>query len=204
MVCHEKKSNLAAEADPQARAAFRRQQKQVRAEGLIFLDESGINSAMARLHAGAPIGQRAVVSEPFNAGTKLSVISALRLDGVCAPMTIEGAFNSGVFDVYVEQMLAACLSPGKIVLPDRVKSHYSPRAIELIEAAGARVVHIPAYPPDFNPIEECISKIKEALRSFKARTKRKLFNALAKAIAMVTKSDIRGWFEHCGYVFSPE
>jgi transposase len=88
------------------------------------------------------------------------------------------------------------------VLLDQVRFHFSPRAIQLIEATGAGVLHIPAYSPDFNPIEECISKIKEFLRSVKARTKRKLLRALAKAIAKVTAADIRGWFKHCGYVFS--
>ncbi len=171
-------------------------------EDLIFLDEFGINLAMTRTHARAPVGARARVSEPFNHGSKISVISAMGVHGVYAPMTREGAFNSEVFNLYVEQLLVPVLRPGNIVLLDNVKFHYSPRAIELIEAAGARVLHLPAYSPDFNPIEECISKIKEALRSFKARTKRKLYNALAKAIALVTESDIRGWFEHCGYVFS--
>jgi len=171
-------------------------------EDLIFLDEFGIHLAMTRPHARAPIGERANVTEPFNHGSNISVISALGLHGVCAPMTIAGAVNSEVFALYVEHLLVPCLSPGNLVLLDNVKFHYSPRAIELIEAAGAGVVHIPAYSPDLNPIEECISKIKETLRSFKARTKRKLSNALAKAIALVTEGDIRGWFEHCGYVFS--
>ena len=83
-----------------------------------------------------------------------------------------------------------------------MKFHYLGRAISLIEAAGAKVLHIPAYSPDFNPIEECISKIKHILRSLKARTKRKLYNALAKAIEKITAQDILGCFEHCGYVFS--
>ncbi len=117
-------------------------------------------------------------------------------------MTIAGAVNSEVFALYVEPLLVPGLRPGNLVLLDNVKFHYSPRAIELMEAAGAGVVHIPAYSPDLNPIEECISKLKETLRSFKARTKRKLSNALAKALALVTEGDIRGWFEHCGYVFS--
>jgi transposase len=157
---------------------------------------------MTRTHARAPIGERVKVTEPFNHGSNISVISAMGVHGVCAPMTIEGACNSEVFDLYVEHLLVPCLSPGNLVLLDNVKFHYSPRAIELMEAAGARVVHIPAYSPDFNPLEECISKIKETLRSLKARTKRKLSNALAKALALVTEGDIRGWFGHCGYVFS--
>lgn len=169
---------------------------------MVFLDEFGINLAMTRSHARAPIGQRAVVREPFNPGAKLSVISALRLGGVCAPMMIEGAFNSEIFDLYVEHMLLPCLPPGTLIVLDNIQFHSSPRALALLEAAGVRVLYLPTYSPDLNPIEECISKIKEALRSFKARTKRKLYNALAKAIAMVTETDILGWFKHCGYTFS--
>jgi transposase len=171
-------------------------------EDLIFLDEFGINLAMTRTHGRAPLGERVKVTEPFHHGSNISVISALGLQGVCAPMTIEGAINSEVFALYGRHLLVPCLRPGNIVLLDNVKFHYAPKAIELIEAAGARVLHIPAYSPDFNPIEGCISKLKTALRSFKARTQRKLTNALAKAMALVTEGDIRGWFEHCGYVFS--
>ena len=171
-------------------------------EDLLFLDEFGINLTMTRTHARAPLGERVQVTEPFHHGTNLSVISALGLHGVCAPMTIEGAVNSEVFELYVKHLLVPCLRPGNLVLLDNVKFHYAPKAIELIEAAGASVLHIPAYSPDFNPIEGCISKLKTALRSFKARTKRTLTNALAKALASITKDDIRGWFEHCGYVFS--
>ncbi len=104
--------------------------------------------------------------------------------------------------MYVEHLLVPCLRPGNLVLLDNVKFHYAPKALALIEAAGARVLPLPAYSPDFNPLEECISKIKAVLRSLKARTKRTLTNALAKALAVVTANDIRGWFEHCGYVFS--
>jgi transposase len=171
-------------------------------DDLIFLDEFGINLAMTRTHARAPLGARATVTEPSHHGGTISVISALGVHGVCAPMTIEGAVNSEVFELYVKHLLVPCLRPGNIVLLDNVKFHYSPKAIELIEAAGARVVHIPAYSPDFNPLEGCIAKLKATLRSVKARTKRKLSNALVKAIALVTERDIRGWFEHCGYVFS--
>jgi transposase len=101
-------------------------------------------------------------------------------------MSIEGAINTEVFDLYVEHMLVPVLQPGDIVLLDNLKFHYSERATSLIEAAGAEVLHILAYSPDFNPIEECISKINETLRSLKARTKRNLYNALAKAIEKIT------------------
>ncbi len=171
-------------------------------EELLFLDEFGINLAMTRAYARAPLGARVRVTEPFHHGSNISVISAMGVHGVCAPLMIEGAVNSEVFELYVQHLLVPCLHPGNIVLLDNVKFHYTPKAIELIEAAGARVLYLPAYSPDFNPIEGCIAKLKTALRSFKARTKRKLANALARAIALVTKEDIRGWVEHCGYVFS--
>jgi transposase len=157
---------------------------------------------MTRTRARSPKGLRAETIEPFNRGQNISTIAAMGLRGVCAPMTIEGAINTEVFDLYVEHMLVPVLQSGDIVLLDNVKFHYSERAISLIEAAGAKVLHIPAYSPDFNPIEECISKIKQVLRSLKARTKRKLYNALAKAIEKVTDQDILGWIKHCGYVFS--
>jgi len=153
---------------------------------------------MTRARARSPKGLRAETVEPFNRGQNISTIAAMGLRGVCAPMSIEGAINTEVFDLYVEHMLVPVLQPGDMVLLDNVKFHYSGRAISLIKAAGAAVLHIPAYSPDFNPIEECISKIKETLRSLKARTERKLYNALAKAIEKITAQDILGWFKHCG------
>ena len=171
-------------------------------EDLIFLDEFGIHLTMTRTHARAPRGARAKITEPFPHGSTLSVISAMGLRGACAPMTIEGAVNSAVFESYVQHLLVPCLRPGHLVLLDNVKFHYAPRAIASIEAVGASVLHLPAYSPDFTPLEGCIAKLKTALRSFKARTKRNLTPALAKAIARVTEDDLRSWFEHCGYVFS--
>lgn len=159
---------------------------------------------MSRTHARAPRGERAEVSEPGHHAPNTSVIGALSLRGVGAMMTIEGAVDTQVFDLYVEHFLVPELLKDDIVLLDNVTFHYSQRAISLINAAGAKVLHLPAYSPDFNPIEECISKIKAILRTLKARTKRKLNNALAKAMKMVSIDDICGWFAHCGYVFSFE
>lgn len=197
-----KKSKLALEADPQQRAEFREKQKQLNAEDLIFIDEYGINLAMSRTHARAEVGKRAEVREAQKVGRKISVIQALGLKGVEATMMIEGSFDTQSFEQYIEQMVVPRLEAGKIVLLDNIRFHYSSTAIRMIEEAGARVIYLPIYSPDLNPIEECISKIKGILRGMKARTKRKLYKALAKAIEMVTESDIRGWFKHCGYVYS--
>jgi transposase len=157
---------------------------------------------MTPTSARAPEGERAEVSEPFNQGSNISTIGSLSLSGVGPTMSIEGSVDTQVFDVYIEKCLVPSLLPGDTVLLDNVKFHYSARAIELIETTGARVIHIPAYSPDFNPIEECISKIKQALRKAKPRTLRRLLRALAKAIEKVTVDDICGWFAHCGYSFS--
>ncbi len=129
-------------------------------ERLVFIDEFAVNTSMTRTHARAPRGERADVSEPGHHGPNTSILSALSLSGVSAMMSIEGAVDTQVFDLYVEHFLVPELIKGDIVILDNVKFHYSQRAISLIEAAGARVEHLPAYSPDFNPIEECIQRSK--------------------------------------------
>jgi len=165
----------------------------------VFVDEFSVNTAMTRTRARAPKGKRARVIEPFNRGVNVSCIGALSLSGYQAPMMIEGAIDTQVFDLYVEQFLVPSLIKGDIVILDNVKFHHSQRAAELITAAGAKLVHLPSYSPDFNPIEECFSKIKEYLRSAKARTIHKLYNAMKIAIDKDSHDDIFGWSAHCGY-----
>lgn len=169
------------------------------AQQLWFLDEFGVHLALSRTHARAPRGERALVVEPFETGGNLSVIGALTLEGVRAQMMIEGAIDGEVLELYVRHFLAPQLRAGDIVIWDNVPTHKSAGVIALIEATGARIEPLPAYSPDFNPKEECISKIKAELKRVKANTKRKLRNALRRAYAKVTLTDIRGWFRHCGY-----
>ena len=194
-----KKTKLAQEADPVERAAFRKKQRRLNVWRLIFVDEFGINRAMSRIYARAPRGERARVKEPTERGTNISVISALRRSGVEATMMIEGAIDTQVWDVYIEHFLVPGLRPGDIVMLDQISFHGSLRAIGLIRAAGARVEDLPAYSPDLDPLEECISKIKGELRSSRARTELGLLLALKRAIEKVRPKDIRGWFKHCGY-----
>ena len=167
---------------------------------LWFIDEFGIHLALSRPYARAPRGQRAAVVEPFERGGNIAVISALTLEGVRAPLMIEGATDGEVLELYVLRFLAPQLRAGDIVLWDNLPTHKRARVLTLIEAAGARVEPLPAYSPDLNPTEECIAKVKAELRRVKANTKRKLRNALQRAYAKVTLQDIRGWFQHCGYV----
>jgi transposase len=154
---------------------------------------------MKRRYARAPRGERAEVTEVFRTGGNISVISALTLRGVHCSMMIEGAINTDVLNAYVRQMLAPELRRGDIVIWDNAPPHKNAQVIALIESTGASVVALPAYSPDLNPKEECISKIKSALRSAGAETTLLLQRALKRAIESVTSQDIRGWFRHCGY-----
>jgi len=154
---------------------------------------------MSRACARAPRGERAVVIEPFETGGNISVIGALKVGGVRVQMMIEGSIDGQVLGLYVQHFLAPQLEPGDIVIWDNVPAHKCGNVLSLIEATGARVEPLPAYSPDFNPKEECISKVKAELKRVKADTKRKLQNALKRAYAKVTLADIRGWLQHCGY-----
>jgi hypothetical protein len=124
------------------------------------------------------------------------------VDGRGAPFLIAGAINSDVFTRDVEQCLVPCLRPGQPVWLDTVKFPSAPKAVAAIAATGARACYLPPDSPDFNPREHGLSKIKEPLRAAKARTPDTLTTALVDALDSVTTSDIRGWFSHCGYVFS--
>lgn len=127
------------------------------------------------------------------------MISSIRLDGSTACMTVEGATDLDVFHAYVESVLLPTLRPGDRVVLDNLSPHKGTAAIRLIEQAGATVCFLPAYSPDFNPIEQMWSKIKAWLRAEKARTQEALVTAIARALAQVTPSDARNWFAACGY-----
>lgn len=155
---------------------------------------------MARRYARAPRGERAVVYERFEKGrTNITIIGAITLQGVQVPMMLEGALDGEALEAYVRYFLVPQLRPGDIVIWDNVRTHKRKEVLALIAATGARLEPLPAYSPDFNPKEECISKVKTELRRVGADTKRKLRNALKRAYEKVTTTDIRGWFKHCGY-----
>lgn len=154
---------------------------------------------MTRTHARTPSGVRAVDSVPKNWGDNITVTAALTLDGIVAPMMLHGALTARAFEAYVEQCLLPELRSGDVVVLDNLKAHKTERAHALIEAAGARLVYLPGYSPDFNPIENAWSKLKALLRKVGARTVRKLSRALRWALLEITSSDAHGWFSHCGF-----
>jgi transposase len=178
--------------------------KELDANQLVFVDESGSNIALTPLYARAPRGQRAHGSVPRNRGKNTTLLASLSLEGVGASMIIEGATNTAVFEAYLEEVLLPSLQPGQIVVMDNLSAHKGARVHQLIEGRGCQLLYLPAYSPDFSPIEETFSKIKAFLRRVGARTPEALQEALGQALQMVTSQDAHGWFSHCGYVPTQE
>ena len=161
---------------------------------LVFLDECGINTLMARLHGRCPQGKRLVDSSPAACWKTTTLLSAVRLDGVIAPMMLPGAINGESFAGYIEQFLVSELKPGDIVIMDNLPSHKSQRVSDAIEGAGCTLVYLPPYSPDFNPIEPMWSKIKQVLRSHAPRTEEDLLQAAQTAFNSISTSDCKGFF----------
>ena len=164
------------------------------------IDESGITIALTRLYGRAPRGERVLDSAPQNYGQNVTMLGALSCTGLEAVMTVEGATDSDVFRAYVREVLCPTLREGDVVVADNLSAHKAAGVQEAIAATGARLLYLPPYSPDLNPIERCWSKIKTFLRATKARTREALDAAVARALATITEADARAWFAHCGYV----
>lgn len=179
------------------RRSFRRKVKPIAPERLVFMDETGVTTAMTPAYARAPRGERAFASAPVS-WESVTVIAALGLDGVRAPLAFPGSTDTAAFQSYVDQVLVPALHAGDVVVFDNLAAHLTPAVTEAIERAGARVLPLPPYSPDFTPIEEMFSKVKEFLRRVAARTKGDLYDAIGRALKHVTLQDILGWFQQAG------
>jgi transposase len=168
-------------------------------ERLVFIDETGASTKMARLHGRSPRGQRCVAAIPHGHWKTITFVGGLTLGGIIAPMMLDGAMDGAAFVAWVEQMLAPVLTPGKIVIMDNLPAH-KPVAVRMaIEAKGARLRFLPPYSPDFNPIEMAYSKFKAFLKKAAARTIDDLEHAIAKALPMLTDEDCQNYFKEAGY-----
>lgn len=165
----------------------------------MFVDESGVTTQMTRAYGRAPRGQRVGESTPQGHWRTLTVLSAITQKGVLASMTIEEATDGDVFLAYVEQVLGPKLQPGQLVIMDNLGAHKVAGVREKIEAHGAGLIYLPPYSPDFNPIEQIWAKVKQWLRSAKARTVETLERAVGEALHAVTAEDTAGCFAGCGY-----
>ncbi len=158
---------------------------------------------MTREYARGLRSERVKGCVPRNRGTVTTMLGAMGLDGVRAMMTVEGATDAEVFEAFVTHLLVPKLKPGNIVVLDNVGAHKPAGALARIRAAGARVLFLPPYSPNLNPIECCWSKVKAFLRKFEALTVAALDAAIAKATELITPEDARGWFEHAGTRLNP-
>jgi transposase len=167
---------------------------------LIFLDESSINTGMTRLYGRSQNGKRIYDYVPDVRFQRTSIVSTLRLDGEMVPLTFKGSLNGERFGEYVKEYLAPTLREGDIVFWDGLQAHKNKEAREAVLAAKAKIIYLPPYSPEFNPIELMWSKVKAYLRKVKARTIDALETAIAEALKTVTLADIANWVKHCGYV----
>jgi len=165
----------------------------------VFLDESGATTQMTRTYGRAPRGERVREATPQGHCKILTMVAALTTRGLEAPMTIAEPTDGDIFLAYIEQVLCPRLRPGQVVVMDNLSAHKVSGVRELIEARGARLLYLPPYSPDLNPIEQAWSKIKQVLRSLKARTAETLDHAVAEALKTITAENAVAWFAHCGY-----
>jgi transposase len=168
-------------------------------EQLVFLDESGATTEMTRRYGRAPGNQRVGEAVPQGHWRTVTMLAALTVNGLEAPMTIESPTDGDIFLAYLEQVLCPGLRSGQIVILDNLAAHKVDGVQRLVESTGARLLYLPPYSPDFNPIEQAWSKIKQLLRAAKARTIETLETAIADALAAITHDNARAWFAHCGY-----
>jgi transposase len=156
---------------------------------------------MTRLRGRSPKGKRLHASAPSGRWQTTTMIGSVRQDGSTTCMTIEGAVNGEVFRVYVRDILLPTLQPGDVLVMDNLSTHKDRESLEMLKQVGVKVRFLPAYSPDYNPIEMMWSKVKALLRKAEARDGETLLQAIGNALGRVTEKDATHWFAHCGYNF---
>lgn len=183
----------------QKRTAWRFWQAHLDPRRLVFLDETGASTKMARTHGRAACGQRVVDRAPHGHWKTTTFLGALRAEGMTAPLVVDGPINGDVFLAYVQQHLAPTLRPGDTVIMDNLSSHKRVGVREAIEAVGARLEYLPPYSPDLNPIELAFAKFKTLLRKAAARTIDRLEQAIDATLDKFSRKECLNYFRHCGY-----
>jgi transposase len=161
---------------------------------MVFLDETGAKTNMTRIYARTRKGERAVDYAPHGHWNTTTLVASITAEAMIAPMVLDGPMDSVAFEAYIEQVLIPVLPHGSIVVMDNLSSHKSPTIAKLLYDSGSELWYLPPYSPDFNPIENMWSKIKNLLRSAKARTQEELCIAIASALDQITPEDTNGFF----------
>ena len=199
----QKKSAQAAEQDRpdvlKRREAWFEGQLDLDPERLVFIDETWASTNMARLRGRAPKGERLRAAIPHGHWKTTTFVAGLRLTGLVAPMVLDGPINRNAFQAYVDQVLVPALSPGDVVVMDNLGSHKGPAVRGVIEAAGARLLYLPPYSPDFNPIENAFAKLKALLRKAAERSIDALWTTIGRLLDAFTPTECANYFRAAGY-----
>jgi transposase len=182
-----------------ARQAWLERQADLASESLIFIDESGLSTKMARLRGWAPKGKRCCAAVPHGHWKTITFVGGLTLTGVIAPMLIDQPMDGEIFLAWCERMLAPALRPGNVVVMDNLPAHKVAGIRDAIEARGATLLYLPPYSPDFNPIENAFAKLKAHVRKYAARTIDTLEAAAADALRHFKPIECANFFSHAGY-----
>jgi len=168
-------------------------------EKLVFIDETGASTKMARRYGRSERGERCRAAVPHGHWKTTTFVGALRLEGMTAPMVLDGAMHGAAFLAYVEQVLVPTLRPGDIVVMDNLPAHKPAAVRQAIETAGAELRFLPPYSPDYNPIEMAFAKFKAFLKQVAARTVEELWDAIGRAVNLFTTAECRNYFTATGY-----
>jgi transposase len=165
----------------------------------VFIDETGLNTKMARLRGRCARGERLRAGVPHGHWKTTTFVAGLRLSGLSAPMVLEGPMTQAMFLAYVEQILAPTLRPGDLVILDNLPAHKGAAVRAAIEATGATLLRLPPYSPDFNPIEKAFAKLNALLRKAAARTKEALWKTIGTVLEAFTPQECANYFAAAGY-----
>lgn len=183
----------------EARQLFIRRQPALDPARLVFLDETAASTNMTRRLGRCARGMRLLAPVPHGHWKTTTLIAGLRATGITAPCVLDGAVNGRLFRAYVEQILAPTLEPGDILLLDNLPSHKVAGIQEAVEARDARILFLPPYSPDLNPIEQAFAKLKAMLRKAAERTRDGLWNAIARIIEIYKPAECLNLFRNAGY-----
>lgn len=174
-------------------------QAKLEPDRLVFIDETGTSTNMARLRGRAPRGERLVGKVPHGYWKTTTFVAGLRASELTAPCVIDGPMNGEAFLAYVEQILAPTLKPGDIVVLDNLSAHKVSGVREAIEATGSKLLYLPPYSPDFNPIEQLFAKLKALLRKAAERSVDALWNRIAYLLDAFAPQECANYFRNAGY-----
>ena len=181
---------------------WQRRQRKLHPDQLVFLDETWAKTNMTRLCGRSLIGTRLVEHVPHGHWQTTTFLAGIRASGWVAPLVVDGAINGKLFLGWVEQHLIKSLKPGDVVIMDNLSSHKVKGVVDAIESVEAKVLYLPPYSPDFNPIEMAFSKLKQLIRSAKQRTIDALWNTCGNILDNFTESEFRNYFKHAGYRYT--